>query len=160
MRIEVTTIINQKQSNVWFQMVNWELYGRWIPLTKMINPEGVIYNGNVGEKFIGRTGISFLAFNDPMIVTESIPPVAGSNGFTVAKLQVLKTGKVVKGSAGFTLEPINKGEITKLTWWEDVEVLSPAFQKTFNWILEPVAKSSFQNVVNAIAKDLSRKNLR
>jgi hypothetical protein len=166
MMIRVTKIINATPSKVWAELTDWDNHARWIPMTKIINPNSVVFVGKVGEVFIGRTGLGIFAFNDEMKVVASSPPVDVPVGVQTFKtsLQVVKLGNVVKGKAGFILEPVEffgldgkKVTKTKLVWWEDITVLNSVFQKTFNFILQPLGKKAFSNSVNKMAKDIESK---
>jgi hypothetical protein len=105
-----------------------------------------------------------------MVVSKSIPPsfytedfgltVEGSSlySFQPGILEVDKVGTQVYGKAGFRIEPKvdNVGRITSvLTWWESVEH-NQAILKPFNFIIKPVAKNMFMQVLKKMKKDLEQ----
>jgi hypothetical protein len=167
MMIRVSKIIDATPSKVWAELTDWNNHARWIPMTKILNPHNLVFVGKVGEIFIGRTGLGLFAFNDEMRVTSSYPPVNLPVGVQTFKtsLEVAKMGNVVKGKAGFILEPIecfgldgSKKVKTKLVWWEDITVFNDSFQKMFNFMLEPVVNIAFKKSVDKIAKDIESKS--
>lgn len=164
--IRVTKIIDATPSKVWGILTDWNNHANWIPMTKIINPNNVVFVGKVGEVFIGRTGLGKFSFDDEMKVVSSYPPVVVPYGVQTFKpsLEVVKTGKVIKGRAGFFLEPLefvglngNKLVKTKLVWWEDISVFNNTFQRVFNFILTPVGRFVFTAAVNKMSKSIESK---
>jgi len=126
----------------WSTLTNWSAHGQWIPLTKMIILKQDAQPG-LGDKFIGRTGIGRLAFDDVMTVTRFDPP--GTNGFC----EVTKSGRLIKGSASFKITPTDEGAL--VTWVEDIPLPTP-LEKTLGGILNMVGRAVF---TSALKKALS-----
>lgn len=100
---------------LWTALADWESHAGWIPATTVRILDG---DGGLGTRFVARTGIGPLAFDDNMTVIE----------FDAATTHavVRKTGPVLKGSAGFRIEPLGAG--CHLIWFETVHVpLLPRF---------------------------------
>jgi carbon monoxide dehydrogenase subunit G len=92
---------------------------------------------------LGRVG-----FDDPMTVTVFEPPTATHAG----RCEIVKTGTVVLGTAGFTVVP--HGGTSAVTWWEDVEVAPARLTRWADRIAARVATSGFDRVLAAVARDL------
>ena len=100
---------------VWDALVDWPRHGDWVPLTVVriltVRP------GGVGARFVGRTGAGPLAFDDPMEVTAWQPPEGDRPG----RCDVVKQGRVIGGSAWFSVAPLAAGRC-RVAWHEDVTV--------------------------------------
>lgn len=94
---------------VWDTVTAWEQQGAWMPATNVRHLPGP--RRAVGERFVARTGLGPLAFDDPITVTSWDPP---------RRCEILHTGRVVKGVGAFYVEPVGDG--SRFTWWERIEV--------------------------------------
>jgi carbon monoxide dehydrogenase subunit G len=97
---------------VWARMTDWPAHSRWIPFTtvKIISGDGV------GQRFVGRTGIGPVGFDDPMEIVDWRPPRGDQPGFC----RVHKYGRVVLGDAWF--EVAGRAGGSRVTWTEEVEL--------------------------------------
>lgn len=99
----------------WAVLTDWPSHGRWIAFTTVrttsARPDGV------GARFVGRTGIGRLGFDDPMVVTQWEPPAEGRRG----RCTVRKDGRVMLGTASFVVRPLGPDRCA-LQWTEDLEV--------------------------------------
>ena len=124
--LEIPTQLSVEEA--WRRLTNWRAHGEWIPLTKMI----ILHEGSepgLGDRFIGRTGIGPIAFDDVMTVTQFEVP--GAHGFC----EVTKSGRLIKGSASFEVKPTDGS--TVVIWVEDIPL--PMFiDKVFGGILKVV----------------------
>ena len=121
----------------WHTLTNWGSHDEWIPLTKMI----IVHSGDqpsLGDKFIGRSGIWPLVFDDVMTVTRFDPP--GGSGYC----EVIKSGRLVKGSASFAVTSTETG--TVVTWVEDIP-LPPLVEKILGGLLTLVGKWVFTSAL-------------
>ena len=129
--LEIPTQLSVEEA--WRRLTNWPAHGEWIPLTKMI----ILHVGSepgLGDKFIGRTGIGPIAFDDVMTVTQFEAP--GTHGFC----EVTKSGRLIKGSASFEVKSIDGA--TVVIWVEDIPL--PSFvEKVFGRILKAVGTRVF-----------------
>jgi hypothetical protein len=81
----------------WERVTDWGRHGDFVPFTKV----RVVTVDDEHEQMIARTGIGPIGFDDPMLVTYSVPPTETSPG--IARL--VKTGRVVLGWAVVTVTP-------------------------------------------------------
>jgi carbon monoxide dehydrogenase subunit G len=143
--LEIPTQLTVEQA--WSKLTNWRAHGEWIPLTKMIiRNEGD--QPGLGDKFIGRTGIWPLSFDDVMTVTKFESPTAQSPfGFC----EVAKSGRLIKGSASFLVKAADSG--TVVVWVEDIP-LPRLVERLFSGLLTAVGSAVFRM---ALGKALGRK---
>jgi carbon monoxide dehydrogenase subunit G len=141
--LEIPTQLSVEDA--WNTLTDWRAHGEWIPLTKMI----VLASGErpgLGDRFIGRTGVGPIAFDDVMTVTKFEEP--GSTGFC----EVTKSGRLIKGSASFAVASTESG--TVVTWVEDIP-LPEMVEKAFGWLLALFGRLVF---TAALAKALKPRN--
>ena len=124
---------------LWNALADWEGHSEWIPATRVRILSG---DGGLGTKFVARTGIGPLGFDDNMTVIEFDAATRHS--------VVEKTGPLLKGTAGFRIDPNGAG--CKLTWFETVQV--PGLPR----ILSPVV-AKVGTVLFAVALGRLRKYL-
>jgi Polyketide cyclase / dehydrase and lipid transport len=137
-------------SRVWAALVDWAGHGRWIPLTRVtvLTPSG----DGVGARFVGRTAVGPLGFDDPMQVTRWEPPDAGRPG----RCDVVKTGRLLRGTAGFVVVPL-PGDRSRVEWTEDVEVTPSVLTRPLAPVWRPLARWSFVLVLRRMARDVVRR---
>lgn len=126
----VSVDIVARPAQVWQHVTAWEEQGAWMPATAIRRLPGPV--AMVGERFVARTRLGPLGFDDPITVTAWDPPRC---------CEILHTGRLVRGVGAFYVEPSGRG--TGFTWWERIEVpggpLAPAL-----WRLgHPVVRAGF-----------------
>lgn len=127
------------QQRLWSALSDWEGHSAWIPATSVRILEG---DGGKGTRFVARTGIGPLAFDDHMTVVEFDAPTAHA--------VVEKTGPLLKGSAGFRIEPSAGG--CGLIWFETVQV--PGLPRFLSPLAAAVGKLLFRLALNRLRKRL------
>lgn len=102
--------------DVFGYVTDWPRQAEWVPLTRV---QAVDAADRVGGRIRAWTGLGPLGFWDPMTITcwRTFPD--GS-----ATCEVLHTGRVVRGDAGFAVERVDDDRC-RLTWWERVELPLP-----------------------------------
>ena len=111
--IELSVDIDLPAERVWAGLVDWPSHAAWMPLTKVEVIGGGTGHG-VGERFIGWTGFRPLAIADRMTITRWEPP---------RRLDVIKTGRLLKGTAWFEVQPLGEHR-SRVVW---CEALVPPF---------------------------------
>ena len=124
---------------LWNALADWEGHSEWIPATRVRILSG---DGGVGTRFVARTGIGPLGFDDNMTVIE----------FDAATTHAVveKTGPLLKGSAGFRIEPNGSG--CKLTWFETVHV--PGLPRILSPLVAQVGKLLFNVALGFLRRHL------
>jgi len=106
-RFTVTQQVHAPADSVWAAMVDWRRHGDWAPLTAVQVTTSL--PAGVGVEFVARTGIGWLAFDDPMTVELWRPPGGNAQGDGPGRCEVVKRGRVVLGRAGFSVVPLHSG---------------------------------------------------
>jgi hypothetical protein len=147
-QVQVTAEVPAPAQVVWDRLVDWPSHGRWVPLTRVRvlteRPDGV------GARFVGRTAIGALGFDDPMEVTEWRPPAGDAAG----RCAVVKQGRVLLGSAFFEVAP-RPGDRAAVLWSEDVELRPVALTRPFAPITRLVTKLLFARMLRRMAAELA-----
>ncbi len=139
--------VDAPAERTWATLVDWPAHGRWVPLTRVrvLTPSGA----GVGARFVGRSGIGPLGFDDPMEVVEWAPPSAGSPG----RCAVVKQGRVVLGRASFEVADLPGGR-SRVTWLEDVELAPVALTRPFAAVVALVGRLAFTRTLRAMAREV------
>jgi hypothetical protein len=133
--------------DVWALLTDWRSHSRWIPATTVTVLGDT---GGVGTRFVGRSHLGPVGFDDPMTVTAFLPPSAGRAG----RCDILKTGRVVLGTAGFTVEAEGPSTST-VTWWEDITVAPERLTRYAEPLIQRAGTASFAKVLRAAAAELA-----
>ena len=128
-----------EQFRLWDALADWTGHSAWIPATTVRILEG---DGGLGTRFVARTGFGPLAFDDNMTVIEF------DHATTHAVVE--KTGPLLKGSAGFRIEPHENG--CRLIWFETVAV--PLLPQFLAPVVAAVGKLLFSVSLNQLRKRL------
>lgn len=113
-QFEVRHSFDAPARSVWDALVDWKHHEKWVPMTKVEIGDGD--NTAVGTQFTARTGPGPLALVDRMEVVRCDWNDETNSG----DCEVGKLGPVLRGRAGFTVEPAAGG--ADLVWFEDVQV--------------------------------------
>ena len=147
-RIRATVDMPGSADDVWSLLTDWSSHSRWVPATTVTVVEDA---GGVGTRFVGRTQVGPIGFDDPMTVTEFVAPAGDGSGLCVIR----KTGRVVLGGAGFTVTPMGPATST-VVWWEDVTVAPHRLTRWLDPLVARAGTLSFERVLRAAAADLPR----
>lgn len=133
----------------WAALVDWPAHGRWVPLTRVdvLTPSGA----GVGARFVGRTGLGPLGFDDPMEVVRWEPPVEGRPG----RCRVVKQGGVVRGEAWFEVHDLPGGR-SRVAWTEDVVLVSALLTRAVRPLVELGGRIAFTRTLRAMAAEVER----
>ncbi|MEM8925010.1 MAG: SRPBCC family protein [Actinomycetota bacterium] len=146
-RFTVTHHFAQTPKTVWDEMVDWPAHGEWIPATRVEIDEGDPQA--VGGMFTGYTGYGPLTLVDHMRITEiELDDESGRGRCVVDKL-----GPVLKGTAGFTIQPSGSG--TELEWFEDVTV--PYLPRLLAPVVSKLSAMGFAFGMRRLAKKMDRR---
>jgi uncharacterized protein YndB with AHSA1/START domain len=100
--ITLSVDVDAPPEAVWAAVVDWERQREWMLLTRVSGGHGP---GAPVEAF---TGIGPVGFLDTMTITDWRPPL---------RCEVRHTGRVVRGSAAFEVEPLPGGR-ARFVWSE------------------------------------------
>lgn len=100
----------------WQRILDVHRHGEVVPLTTM---SGARYAAELapGSRFVGRTGVGPIGFDDPMVVDEITPPTEGTPGMA----RIRKEGSVVRGWIELTVTPsVHGGSV--IEWVQQISV--------------------------------------
>ena len=102
----VTREVAAPAQQVWDVLTDWSVHDRWMLLTRA---EG---GSAAGETVTAFTGLGRVGFLDTMTITVWEPP---------RRAVVRHTGRVVRGSGSFEVEPLGEGR-SRVVWSEWVQL--------------------------------------
>ncbi|RZS87251.1 polyketide cyclase/dehydrase/lipid transport protein [Motilibacter rhizosphaerae] len=107
---------------VWAVLTDWERQGDWMLLTRV---RATAQDGQgVGGGIEGWTGVGPVGVLDTMVIRTWEPP---------RRCVVAHTGKVVRGSGIFEVEPLGPAR-SRFTWVEELDLPLGAFGRA-GWVL-------------------------
>ena len=92
------------------KLVDWDAHSAAIPLTKLRH-DGV---ARLGQRFVARTAIGRIGFDDPMVVELLRRPAGDQPGDLPGVVEVAKLGRVIGGRVRWTVTPTTAG--TEVEW--------------------------------------------
>jgi hypothetical protein len=147
--VAVTVDVSAPARATWDAITDWPAHGRFAPLTTVTvttpDPPGV------GTRFLARSGVGRVGFDDPMEVVEWAPPADGGAGHCVVR----KHGRLVLGSARIDVEPVAGGG-SRLTWTYDIEVAPLAITRPFAPVVAAATRAGLRRVLGTLARDVER----
>lgn len=93
-----------------------------------------------GWRFVARTGLGPLGFDDPMVITEWDPP---------RRLRVEKVGRVLRGWADISLTSLPQGG-TMVTWQEEVLPAHPGIARRTRPLFDAAGRVIFARALRRI----------
>jgi len=146
-RIRASVLMPASAVDVWELLTDWPSHSRWVPATDVVVLEDA---GGVGTRFVGRSHLGPVGFDDPMTVTEFVPPT----DTTAGRCTILKTGRTVVGTAGFTVAPTG-ASTSAVEWWEDVTVAPEGLTRWVEPLIARAGSMSFERVLRAASAELT-----
>ncbi|MGW7526768.1 SRPBCC family protein [Streptomyces sp. NPDC054783] len=127
----------------WRRLTEWPRHADAVPLTRI----RVLTDGptDVGTRFVARSGIGPLAFDDVMEVTVWRPPADGERG--MCRLE--KRGRAVLGWTEIEVLP-GPGGRSRVVWQEELRVRF--LPRAFDGALESTARAMFGRAVNRLLR--------
>jgi hypothetical protein len=153
-RFVVTRDVRAAATVTWDTLVDWPRHGRWVPLTVLrVESE---HAGGVGARFVARTGVGPLAFDDPMTVVAWEPPGGDDPGNRPGRCEITKHGRVVHGSASFSVTPL-PGRRCRVEWAEDVTVSPRRLAPVTGPLVGVIGRMGFAATLRGLARDVERR---
>ena len=102
--------------SVFDRLVDWDAHSAAIPLTRL-HHDGVAV---VGQRFVARTRVGRIGFDDPMELQLLRRPAGDRPGEVEGVVEVAKTGRVVTGRVRWTVTPTETG--ARVEWVQQLTV--------------------------------------
>lgn len=103
-------------SAVFDRLVDWDAHSATIPLTRLEHDGAAV----LGQRFVARTGVGRIGFDDPMVVRLLRRPAGDRPGDLAGVVEVEKTGRVVAGRVRWTVTPTATG--ARVEWVQHLTV--------------------------------------
>lgn len=103
-------------AEAWRRILDLRAHSAVIPLTTVTGDALSAAELRPGSRFIGRTAIGRLGFDDPMVVDEITSPTDETGG--VARLR--KEGRTIRGSIDVRVTPTGTG--SRVEWEQEIRV--------------------------------------
>lgn len=150
--VEVRVKVKAPQQIVWERITDWEAHSQWIPFTKVSILERGRETTGVGTKFVGRTGIGSLAFDDVMTVDRCVSPKeTGEDG----KCWITKNSPHLKGNADFHVVKIDENN-SEIIWIENVSIPNEFIMRNFHSMLSLIGNIAFKLSLSKFARIVER----
>jgi carbon monoxide dehydrogenase subunit G len=143
-----TCDVDAPPETVWAVLVDWPRHGAWVPLTtvRTLTPSAA----GVGARFVARTALGPLGFDDLMEVVGWDPP----DGDRPGSCEVVKLGRLLKGRVSFEVRPHPGG--SRVSWTEDVAVAPVWLTRWVDPLIGAVTGLGLRRVLVAMARDVER----
>jgi hypothetical protein len=96
------------------KLVDWDAHSAAIPFTRL-GHDGV---PRLGQRFVARTAIGRVGFDDPMVIELLRRPAGDHPGDLPGVVEVAKLGRVIGGRVRWTVTPTAAG--TEVEWTEQL----------------------------------------
>ena len=147
-RVAVTVDVAAPVRATWDAITDWPAHSRFAPLTTVtVTTSG---EPGVGTRFLARSGVGPVGFDDPMEVVEWSPPAGDGPGSCVVR----KHGRLVLGTARIDVVPAPAG--SRLTWTYDVDVAPVALTRPFAPVVAAATRAGLRRVLGTLARDVER----
>ncbi|WP_433796152.1 SRPBCC family protein [Actinoplanes sp. CA-252034] len=153
-RFTVSRDVRATATDTWKILVDWPRHGDWVPLT-VLRVESERPDG-VGARFVARTGVGPLAFDDPMTVEAWEPPGGDAPDDRPGHCAILKHGRVVHGSASFSVTPLPGGQC-RVEWTEDVTVSPRRLTRYADPLVTLIGRAGFAATLRGLARDVEKR---
>ena len=137
--VEVEVNVSKSQQEVWDKLTNWKSHGKWIPFTKIIILEEGENGNGVGTRFIGRTGLGKISFDDSMLVHRFVAPEESKED---GKCWISKSSDHIQGSAYFHVIKVDENT-SRINWVENITLPSVRIPRIGYMILSKVGSLLF-----------------
>ena len=132
---------------VWQRVTDWPAHARWVPLTSIRVLTAA--TGGTGARFVARTALGPLGFDDPMEVIEWRPPAGGEPGLC----RLVKHGRVVLGAAEFEVAP-EPGGGSRVHLREQVELAPVRLTRPFGALIAAAGRQGAGRVLRVMAAEV------
>lgn len=150
-RFTVSRDVRASATATWEALVDWPRHADWVPLTVVrVESEQA---GGVGARFVARTGLGPLAFDDPMSVVAWETPGGDDPGDRPGRCEITKHGRVVHGGAAFSVTPL-PGRRCRVEWMEDVTVSPRRLTRYAGPLVTLIGRAGFAATLRGLARDV------
>ncbi len=103
-------------AEAWRRVLDLRAHGEVIPLTTVTGEQLEAAALEQGSRFVARTSLGPVGFDDVMVVDSIEQPTDGSGG----RARIHKEGKVIRGTIDFRVTPL--GSTSTVDWVQQISV--------------------------------------
>lgn len=140
-RLECAVEVDAEPQAVWDLLVAWRRQREWMLLTRVEGGHGP------GARVRAFTGVGPVGFVDVMEITAWEPPW---------RCLVRHTGRVVRGTGSFVVEPLPRGR-SRFLWVEDLELPLGRLGRAGWVVTAPVARAGLERSLVRFARLAARR---
>jgi len=131
-------------STAWARVLDLRAHDRLVPLTRVTGDAWSADLLQPGSRFVARTSLGPVSFDDPMVVDEIRPPTADSAG--VARIR--KEGRVIRGSIELRVTPTQRG--SRVEWEQEIRVRG--VPRALGWVTAGASRAAYGMVLRRLLK--------
>ncbi|EWT01352.1 hypothetical protein N865_08500 [Intrasporangium oryzae NRRL B-24470] len=119
----------------WARILDLRAHSAVIPLTTLTGD--ILYAAGLvpGSRFVARTALGPIGFDDSMVVDEVTQPTAGHGAWA----RIRKEGKAIRGLIELTITPQGTG--SRVEWSQDISVRG--IPRVFDPVVARVARAAY-----------------
>lgn len=147
-RFSAVVDVQAPPETTWRVLTDWPRHSDWVPLTtiRMLTDSSAC----VGTRFVARTAVGPLGFDDVMEITAWQPPTATAPG----RCDIVKQGRAVRGTVSFEVAAAPGG--SRVTWTQDLDVPPVALTRRAAPLVAAVARGAYTRTLRVMADDARR----
>ena len=138
--VRIATVLSPEQS--WSRVLDLRSHSAVIPLTTLTGDAMTADRLAPGSRFVARTGLGPVGFDDVMVVDEIAAPTDGSGSRTL----IHKEGRMVRGRIELRVSPTSTGSI--VAW--DQEIAIAGLPHALDPVVARVAKAAYGQTLRAL----------
>ncbi|GAB4098310.1 SRPBCC family protein [Sinomonas halotolerans] len=112
-RFGITLTTPLPPAEAWDRVLDLRAHGRVAPLTRLTEGADGARDLRPGHRFVARTAVGPVGFDDVMTVAEVAPPASGAPG----RARIVKSGQVIRGEVRLTVSAHDGG--SSVRWEQD-----------------------------------------
>ena len=119
----------------WRRVLDLRAHDRLIPLTRVTTGMVPADELGPGSRFVARTGVGLVGFDDAMVLDEVTPPTGAEPGTA----RIRKEGKVIRGSIELVVMTRASGSV--VDWRQEIRVLG--VPRALGWLVAGASRAAY-----------------
>ncbi|GAA6525939.1 hypothetical protein [Intrasporangium sp. DVR] len=119
----------------WRRVLDLRAHDRVVPLTRIASGMVGAEELAPGARFVARTGLGPVAFDDPMVVDEITAPAGQDAGLA----RIRKEGRVVRGWIELRVTPRTAGSL--VDWRQEIRITG--VPRAFGWLTARAGRAAY-----------------
>lgn len=141
-RFRITIESPEAAPVAWARVLDLRAHDRLVPLTRLTSGATSADQLQPGSRFIARTTLGPVRFDDPMVVDEIRPPTANLAG----RARIRKEGRVIRGVIELRVTPTSVG--SRLEWEQEIRVRG--VPRALGWVSAGAGRAAYGIVLRRL----------